>query len=384
MELLHKALDFQVRQVGNPEDRILEFIGSTADVDRYGDVIEVAGWDLKHYLKNPQFLWAHNYSVPPVGTARKVVKADGVLAFQVYFPKDEEINVAGWPSHVPTPETVYKLYLGGFLRATSVGFQGLETEPILGEPDDQGYRPRTGTRFKKQDLYELSAVPVPANPYALMNAVQKGIISEEQVKAFDLAEDGPCRCKTCGAEFPAGTAHSCASTEFDKNDLGQRLARLGFDPSVAQAPSMADELHNLLDRLCDLAESLQAELAEAKAQTPEPHKMTLVLDEKQLEDIRQDVAKQFNFEALAKAGAVLSAKNKTALKNAQAMIQQVLDAAEPAEEGKGATPKQSIYSLALNPGTEPEGGRQAGRSEDADLEEMRTLTQNLHLTVCKP
>lgn len=364
MDLLHKALDFQVRQVGNPDDRILEFIGSTADVDRYGDVIEVDGWELKHYLKNPQFLWAHNYSVPPVGTTRKVAKADGALAFQVYFPKDEEINVAGWPSHVPTPETVYKLYLGGFLRATSVGFQGLEIEPILGEPDDQGYRPRTGTRFKKQDLYELSAVPVPANPYALMNAVQKGIISEEQGKAFDLAEYGPCKCKTCGAEFPAGTAHTCAPPESDKNDLIKgRLVKLGVpgpDGDNWVVPLLA---------LCDLAESLQAELAHAKAQAPEPHKMMLVLDEKQLEVIRQD---------LAKAGAVLSAKNKTALKNAQAMIQQVLDAAEPADDGKGADPdnKQSIYSLALNPGNEPEGGRQAGESEDAEKETITELTQN--------
>ncbi len=39
MELIHKALDFEVRQVGDPKDRILEFIGSTADVDRYGDII---------------------------------------------------------------------------------------------------------------------------------------------------------------------------------------------------------------------------------------------------------------------------------------------------------------------------------------------------------
>ena len=61
MELLHKAIDFQVREVGDPADRILEFVGSTADVDRYGDIIEVEGWDLKNFKKNSPFLWAHNY-----------------------------------------------------------------------------------------------------------------------------------------------------------------------------------------------------------------------------------------------------------------------------------------------------------------------------------
>jgi len=336
MALLHKALDFQVRQVGTPDDRVLEFIGSTADVDRYGDIIEVEGWDLKHYLKNPQFLWAHNYSVPPVGTTRKVTKADGALAFQVYFPKDEEINVAGWPTHVPTPETVYRLYLGGFLRATSVGFQGLEWEPILGEADEQGYRPRTGTKYLKQDLYELSAVPVPANPYALMNAVQKGVIQEEQ-------------------------------------------ARL-FQPQEGEERTGEDLIADLRKKVSDL----EAELTAARAIVA-PVKFDLVISEDQLEAIRQDAIKvfheQFKVTVDTKAGAVLSAKNKTALKNAQAMIQQVLDAAEPADdEGKAATPTPSIYSLALNPGEEPEGGRQAGGS--LDMAEIMHLTKELKQSPC--
>jgi hypothetical protein len=71
MELLHKAIDFQVREVGNPGDRILEFVGSTADVDRYGDIIEVEGWDTKNYLKTgAPFLWAHIPASP--GNAVKV------------------------------------------------------------------------------------------------------------------------------------------------------------------------------------------------------------------------------------------------------------------------------------------------------------------------
>ncbi|MGO9622147.1 MAG: HK97 family phage prohead protease [Desulfobaccales bacterium] len=190
MELIHKALDFEVRQVGDPKERTLEFIGSTADVDRYGDIIEVAGWDLKNFQKNPVILWAHNYGLPPVGTAKKVTKVDKALVFEVYFPKDDEINAAGWPDNMPTPETVYRLCLAGVLRTTSVGFQGLETEPIYGEPQgEDGWRPRTGTRYLKQDLYELSIVPVPANPYAVIqDAVRKGIIPESQARFFQAPE----------------------------------------------------------------------------------------------------------------------------------------------------------------------------------------------------
>ena len=55
MELIRKDLDFEIKAVGDPQDRVLEFVGSTAQVDRYGDVIEVEGWDLKNYKKNPVF-----------------------------------------------------------------------------------------------------------------------------------------------------------------------------------------------------------------------------------------------------------------------------------------------------------------------------------------
>jgi hypothetical protein len=109
MELIRKPLEFEVRQVGEPKDRTLEFIGSTAHVDRYGDIIEVAGWDLKHFKQNPVFMWAHNYNVPPIGKAKKVSKTGDALTFHIYFPTNEEINAEGWPSHIPTPETVYKL-----------------------------------------------------------------------------------------------------------------------------------------------------------------------------------------------------------------------------------------------------------------------------------
>ena len=168
MELIRKDLDFEIKAVGDPQDRVLEFVGSTAQVDRYGDVIEVEGWDLKNYKKNPVFLWAHDYRQPPVGKAVQVGKTDQGLLFQVKFATAEEY---------PFADTIYKLYLGGYLRATSVGFQDLAREPIT---DKEGKQ--VGWRFKKQELYELSAVPVPANPNALIMAVQKGVVSPREVE----------------------------------------------------------------------------------------------------------------------------------------------------------------------------------------------------------
>ncbi len=339
MKLIHKDLDFEVRQVGGPEDRTLEFVGSTADVDRYGDIIEVAGWDVKNYMKNPVFLWAHDYTQPPVGKAIKVKKSEeNGLTFRIQFASPEEYAFA---------DTIYKLYLGGYLKATSVGFQGLEREPIMGKKDEQGYQEQTGFRYLKSELYELSAVPVPANPNAVMMAVQKGVISEEQAQLFKPPEPSP------------------------SSDLDQHLVGLGLD-----ATEMDTEKTIL--SLCDLAESLQAELAE-KSKTV---KFDLVFSEEQLEKIRAELELKTGVTPETKAGAVLNAKNKAALQQAVALIQQVLTAADPAsEEGKSVTPTQSIYSLALNPGDEPQGERPAGELS-VDMAEILNLTKNFYQTVC--
>ena len=65
-----------------------------------------------------------------------------------------------------------------------------------------------------------------------------------------------------------------------------------------------------------------------------------------------------------------------------ALIQQVLTAADPAsDEGKSVTPTQSIYSLALNPGDEPQGERPAGELP-VDMAEILNLTKNFYQTVC--
>src|SRR4051812_47415368 len=40
---------------------ILDFVASTATLDRYHEIIEPAGWRLDSYRKNPVFQNAHNY-----------------------------------------------------------------------------------------------------------------------------------------------------------------------------------------------------------------------------------------------------------------------------------------------------------------------------------
>ncbi len=121
-------------------------IASTAAVDRQGEIVEVSGWDLKDFKKNPVLQWAHDHSVLPVGKAEKIwIEGEGKNAKLMFKPVFQEVTEFG--------RAVKQLVQEGFLNAFSVGFI-----PLDGEDN----------RFTKQKLLEISVVNVPANPEALM------------------------------------------------------------------------------------------------------------------------------------------------------------------------------------------------------------------------
>jgi len=170
MDMKKKILDVEVKEVS---DRVLEFTGSTEEQDRDGETISAEGWDLKNYKKNPVFMWAHNYQNPPIGKALKVKAEDGKLNFKIEFADADTYAFA---------DTIYRLYKGGFLNATSVGFI-----PKEWNDGDGDKAPRRA--YIKQELLELSAVPVPSNPNALQNAQEQGLITVKEFEAITKPEE---------------------------------------------------------------------------------------------------------------------------------------------------------------------------------------------------
>ena len=71
------------------DTRMVDFVASTEDVDRDGDVIRVQGWDVDEYRKNPVILWAHDYSLLPIGKAVKVWREDAELKVRVFFAPED-------------------------------------------------------------------------------------------------------------------------------------------------------------------------------------------------------------------------------------------------------------------------------------------------------
>lgn len=139
------SLNLTIRTV-NAASRSIDIIASTSSLDSYDEIVEQE-WDLRRYATNPVVLFAHDSRALPVGTATNVRVEGGKLQATVKFAS-KEAN--------PLAEQAWKLVQEGILRGVSVGFQSHEKR----------YEKRNGKDVRvlsKNELYEISLVPVPAN-----------------------------------------------------------------------------------------------------------------------------------------------------------------------------------------------------------------------------
>ena len=147
------------------EDRPLTVVASDETEDRMGDVVRADGWELWAYIQNPVFLWAHDYTRTPIGRSSWVgVDAGRLLATLEFAPTE-------------FAQEVETLYRQRFLRAVSVGFRAREF--AFRRSRDGGVE---GVEYTSQELLELSAVPVPANPSALARAFDAGGVSAPRLR----------------------------------------------------------------------------------------------------------------------------------------------------------------------------------------------------------
>ncbi len=137
-----------VKQAGEPGH--YEAVVSTGEPDRDGDIIEPGGWELENYRKNPVVLFAHDPRLVVGGTDDIRATGEGLVA-RFHFNLQTQLG-----------RELDALYSAGDMRAFSVGFMPLEYEEIHEDGRFKGYR------FTRQELYEFSAVAIPANPSALV------------------------------------------------------------------------------------------------------------------------------------------------------------------------------------------------------------------------
>ncbi|MTI49462.1 MAG: hypothetical protein FH761_16640 [Firmicutes bacterium] len=165
----------------NEEERIIRFIASTENTDRDDDIIEVAGWELEEYKKNPVFLDFHDWFKAPLGKCINIIKdiTAKQLIMDIKFPTIDELSSDGKniSEHAKYIDTIYMMYKNKYMNAVSVGFEPIEAEQR--DPNNMF----SGNKFKKQTLLELSAVSIPANADAVAIMRSKGF-NQKQINKF--------------------------------------------------------------------------------------------------------------------------------------------------------------------------------------------------------
>lgn len=141
-------------------------IATDETIDRHGDSLNLTEWDFKNFKKNPVLQFAHDYGTPPIGIAKNLKREEGRITFEPEFHEYTQLA-----------REIKKLYEEGIMKAFSVGFI-------------QHFADETGKALEKNksrlELLEISAVPIPANPNAvILEKSLKEKINKDEKSAID-------------------------------------------------------------------------------------------------------------------------------------------------------------------------------------------------------
>jgi len=175
---LFKSDNMEIKKL-EEKDREVTAIASKEIKDRDGDIVRVDGIDIKNFKKNPVILFAHDHYGLPIAKAIKIWKEDNKFLMVTMKFADAETN--------PLAETVYKLIKNNYLKALSIGFR-IDFDKAERLPSSNGER-YPGWDFKSTELFEISVVPVPANPAALIQSKAiKSALDEEIINSSEYDE----------------------------------------------------------------------------------------------------------------------------------------------------------------------------------------------------
>jgi hypothetical protein len=149
------------------ETRTVEFIISSAARDRHNSILNMKGWQLDNFNRNPIVGYQHNVyggnmcnAANPddvLGPGRAFLEKDLLIGEVTFETKD--IN--------PQAEKIFRKVLNGTLRATSVGFLEIGEGEMKKTVNEKGDIVDQVYHFAGQELLEFSIVNIPSNPEAV-------------------------------------------------------------------------------------------------------------------------------------------------------------------------------------------------------------------------
>jgi HK97 family phage prohead protease len=152
----------QVKSV-DEDRRVIRGIATTPTVDRVGDIIDPMGVKFQNPLA---FLWQHQHD-KPIGTVKFDKPTEKGITFEAEIAKTDEPGTLK-----DRLDEAWQSIKAGLVRAVSIGFR----------PIEYSFMDNGGIRYSETEVFELSAVTIPANSDALITTI-KSIDAEARKSA---------------------------------------------------------------------------------------------------------------------------------------------------------------------------------------------------------
>lgn len=147
---------------------------STSQVDRDGEIVRSKAFAkrIETFKANPVVLFMHNPYEVPVGKVLDLDFREDRIGAQIQFRDTERGN------------DIAKAYADGSLTSFSIGFRVFEVRKSMAD-DGRAAPPE----IVDAELYEVSAVTIPANTGARIKGVASGVVLDEAARVIDAVED---------------------------------------------------------------------------------------------------------------------------------------------------------------------------------------------------
>jgi len=261
---MNRAYSFLETKAVSDESRTITGWATTPQPDRVGDVVEPLGVKFKNPLV---LLWQHDHD-KPIGTV------------EFGAPTSKGVPFTATVATVDEPGTLkdrvdeaWQSVKAGLIRAVSIGFRSLDSEPIKGT---------YGIRYKSTEVYELSLVSVPANAGAVFNikSFDVGLPAASGKKEIPVVRLG----KPAGASAPVVKHIPVVPKPEEGQDMkfGEQIK--SFQAALEQKSARQTELLEAAEgRTLDAAESEEFDTLTDEIKATEVHIKRL--EAKQADDV---------------------------------------------------------------------------------------------------
>ncbi len=155
---------------------------STGDIARDGAIIDPTGWDFSDYERNPVVLYGHDDgsggmfaagsgAMPVARTVEGPTAGKNEITATAEFDRDDEVAMR-----------LLGKIRRGFINATSVRWLPIRTEWVEKEDTERHEGEDKVLVFREQKLLEWSFVPIPADPGAVIQRSDGGVLDLDEFR----------------------------------------------------------------------------------------------------------------------------------------------------------------------------------------------------------